>query len=325
MTPSQIIDAYVGDVARNLPGKLRADVASELRELLTESLHERTGGQPEAKQALEMVREFGRPAEVAARYHTPIALIDPADTRAYIFVAIVGGALLGFVYRFGAALGNHELDPIDGLEWIGLLTIAMALKGFIQRRNPDSIRPWKPMREPVRSESWVSVSFYLASLAIFLAAYLAPGPLAEGISQGRVDAERLAYTDSFSHWTRFAWLPAILVVMAAARLTAAVRRGWSARLRWLAILVQILGILQVNWHLSYGDIFNDPAMEAYGAPIAALFVLIWAIEVAVLIYQEMGRIDDPSRSPDSAGRIARKAKAASEKVRRVTDRISGVI
>ena len=89
---------YVDDIVRLLPLRQRDDVAAELRALLNEELHARgqvSGRLPDEALALSPVRGYGRPNEVAARYQPVWTIIDPADSRSFARVAIIGaGALL---------------------------------------------------------------------------------------------------------------------------------------------------------------------------------------------------------------------------------------
>ena len=73
-------------------------MAAELRTLLNEELHARaqeSGRSPDEALALSLVRGFGRPNEVAARYQPVWTIIDPADSRSFARAAIIGaGSLL---------------------------------------------------------------------------------------------------------------------------------------------------------------------------------------------------------------------------------------
>ena len=86
MNANDVIESYVTDVAAQLPRKQRNDVAFELRALLDEELQakaEAAGRGADAAMATELVRAFGRPADVAARYRPTLTIIDPADGHAF--------------------------------------------------------------------------------------------------------------------------------------------------------------------------------------------------------------------------------------------------
>ena len=97
MNATEVIEIYIGDTARLLPGSQREDVATELRSLLNEELQVRaleSGRPPDESLALSLVRGYGYPNEVAARYQPPWAIIDPADSTNFMRAAIIGAGAL---------------------------------------------------------------------------------------------------------------------------------------------------------------------------------------------------------------------------------------
>src|SRR5262245_30812836 len=90
-----LIDRYVVEVARHLPAKDAEDVAKELRSLLGDAVEARaarTGRPNDEALAVEVLREFGEPEVVAARYRVPKHLIGP-DWYS-IFKSVALGVLL---------------------------------------------------------------------------------------------------------------------------------------------------------------------------------------------------------------------------------------
>ena len=93
MNANEVIEAYVTDVAERLPRKQRNDVAFELRALLTEELQDKAQGagrDADAAMAIELVRAFGPPVEVAARYRPTLTIIDPADGHRFLWASVIG-------------------------------------------------------------------------------------------------------------------------------------------------------------------------------------------------------------------------------------------
>ena len=89
MDADALVDSYIADVVRHLPRAQRADVAAELRSLIDDELAER--GRDGAK---DLLVGFGRPAQVAARYGPPLTIIDPADSRRFIRLSVIGIAVI---------------------------------------------------------------------------------------------------------------------------------------------------------------------------------------------------------------------------------------
>ena len=89
MTADEMIDSYVADVVTLLPRGQRLDVAQELRVLLHGEVDAAASEQESREQAARaLLAGFGRPADVAARYGSPVTLADPADTRRFFTLAI---------------------------------------------------------------------------------------------------------------------------------------------------------------------------------------------------------------------------------------------
>ncbi|MFI7702432.1 hypothetical protein [Nonomuraea sp. NPDC049480] len=156
MNAGQLIESYVSDVARLLPGAQRADVALELRTLLRDELADRAevaGREPDEELARRLLAGFGRPAEVAARYRPAPALIDPADTRRFLRVAIIGMAviwLLGLLDLLrrrpvnsldGALYALREwwtVGAIPALWWPGVMFVCFAGAAWVNDAAPGS-------------------------------------------------------------------------------------------------------------------------------------------------------------------------------------------
>jgi len=97
MNPNDVIETYVVEVMRRIPRKERNDIGLELRALLGEMLAGRAadaGRAPDDAMVLAMLREFGTPAEVAARYTAPGLVIIPSEqTRSFTLATLLGVSL----------------------------------------------------------------------------------------------------------------------------------------------------------------------------------------------------------------------------------------
>jgi hypothetical protein len=107
MNADELLDRYVHEVGRNLPCAQRADVVAEIRSLLSDSLDARAAetGQPiDTAAAIDAVRAFGKPDEVAARYWTTRHLIGPDYFPAFVYVARIVLIFLAAIFLVGAVI-----------------------------------------------------------------------------------------------------------------------------------------------------------------------------------------------------------------------------
>jgi hypothetical protein len=124
-----LINRYAHEVGQYLPHRLRADVEAELRSLLTDSVEERAraeGVPADDALAGTVLREFGTPKDVAARYAPePQYLIGPRLYPVYVVAVKVMLPVLA-------------ADPVGGLR-----------PGGRQRAHP-AVDRHRPARVPLR-------------------------------------------------------------------------------------------------------------------------------------------------------------------------------
>src|SRR5512147_1988535 len=96
-----LIDKYIAEVGKHLPRKNRADIEAEIRSTLEDMLEEWSQGKGSADEAmvLEILKEYGSPREVAAKYKTHQYLIGPRLFPTFemvlrIVLIVVAGASL---------------------------------------------------------------------------------------------------------------------------------------------------------------------------------------------------------------------------------------
>ena len=210
MTADELIDSYVAEVVMLLPRKQRRDVAQELRMLLSEEASAAASGQASREQAARaLLASFGRPADVAARYGSPVTLIDPADTRRFLTLAMVGAVLI----PFGAILSEltrqaeSQRDLGQAIEkawpgvfaWLGLLVAGFAAAAWARRRRPDA--RWKPRPMPTdrisRPGRTAAIIFFVLGTLVLIN----PAWLIRAVSGDRAAPaayEAFAYDEGFS-------------------------------------------------------------------------------------------------------------------------------
>jgi hypothetical protein len=105
-----LIDRYVYQVVRRLPQSQRADIEAELRGLIDDMLSARGGGKRE--DVIAVLRELGRPAELASRYSgSRRSLIGPEYYDTYLLVLKIVLAATGFGMAVAQAIGFAAEAP----------------------------------------------------------------------------------------------------------------------------------------------------------------------------------------------------------------------
>jgi hypothetical protein len=290
MKASDVIESYVADVAAQLPSRQRADVAVELRSLLNDELNAKPNDPSTPDAALALVRAFGRPADVAARYHAPYVLIEPADTRSFLLAAVVGASLIPSSNGHLPISLDKNTAGILLLAWLGALLLFFAGRSWLRRRQPNSFQ-WKP--SPVRDRDAVSLPLQLGIvlLCVFgIAIYLSPGPAISLVSGGRVAADSLRYTQDFLQPWRLLGFPILLSIFALLNAFAALRRRWTPLLRGLSICFLVSAAIQLGWHASSGDLFASAVIDRSARLALQLLGAALMITAAIETYREWIRI-----------------------------------
>lgn len=286
ITADEMIEAYVGDVIGHLPRKQRQDVARELRALLTEEID----AHPDRDQAAERVLAgFGRPAEVASRYAQPVALIDPADTRRFIVLALGGAALIVLAAAFDVLLEDVRPrslpdDPSTVIfAWWGLLLAVFSGAAWWRRSRP---RPaWKP--HPATSDR-INRLGWAAALAFFTAgtfALAAPDRLIDLLTGGRAFPtvyDVFAYDEDFLRLRGPLTLAVMIVGLV--NLAALLAMGrWTSWLRTVDLVYAIAICALLTWIVAAGPVFSWDTTDQAVRPVLALIVLATLVDLAARI------------------------------------------
>jgi hypothetical protein len=295
MHASEVIETYIDDTVRLLPRRQRDDVATELRSLLNEELQARaqeSGRPPDESLALALVRGYGRPNEVAARYQPPWAIIGPADSTNFLRAAIIGAGvlvLLGVMRkRLPSPRGTAEnLGEIGILVWLGLLVVAFGVKNWIRRRWPAMLL-WEPHNRDQVNRVGTAVVVPIATFCIVL--YSAPAWMLDQILGGRFDTSWAAYTADFQRW-RLPLFIGLMVGLLALLSFAAIQGRWRRLTRRLNIgLNMALACLVLSFAVE-GNIFQSSLVDPIARDVLSLIAVIYVSSVGVQIYGEIGRLD----------------------------------
>jgi hypothetical protein len=292
MTADELIDAYVTDVVLLLPRGQRRDVAQELRLLLREEADAAAGEQASREQAARaLLAGFGRPADVAARYGSPALLIDPADTRRLLTLALAGVVLIPFgviLNELAVQSGSRrDLGQAIGkswpyvLAWIGLLFVSFAVAAWARRRQPDA--GWKPRPLPADRISRPARAAAILVLVLGTLALADPSWLIRTLSSGR--AAPAAY-QAFAYDEGFLRLlgPVVLGLMIAGLIILAALL-WQGRWRpWIrqAERVHSLAVcIVLTWAVAAGPVFKATPTDRSVKGAASLVVLVTLVDLAV--------------------------------------------
>ena len=154
----ELLERYLYDVGKRLPAKQREDIENELRSLLMDALDARAGGNaPAEEDIVAVLRDFGQPADVAARYTGEKFLIGPRLYPTYrmvlwivlaslafgLFVSIFIGYMVdtGEGKNLGAALLQYAGSLLSSL-W-GAIGIVTVLFWGIERGLARSGKKWE--------------------------------------------------------------------------------------------------------------------------------------------------------------------------------------
>jgi hypothetical protein len=292
ITADQIIDRYVADVVTLLPRQQRRDVAQELRTLLTDEVDAAASGPASREEtARELLASFGRPAEVAARYGSPVTLIDPADTRTFLTLALAGAVLI----PFGAVL-NTLVDPAQPqrdlrhaieaawptvFTWLGVLVVGFSIAAWTRRQRPHA--RWKP--RPMSTDR-INRPGRAAAIAFFLlGTFVLTNPqwLLRKVSGGRAAPaayEAFAYNDGFLRLRG----PVVLAIMIAGLVIQATLLGYGRWRPWIrqADMVYSLVVCAVlTWAIAAGPVFQAAPTDRSVKGAAAVIVLVTLVDLAI--------------------------------------------
>jgi uncharacterized membrane protein YfcA len=312
MDASEVIEAYIDDTVRLMPGRRRRDVATELRSLLNEKLTAQalaTGRPPDRALALSVVRDCGHPNEFAAHYQPPVAIIDPADSTSFVRAAWIGvGALIVLNVIRNRLPSTQDITAYlletGILSWLGFLLLAFATKSWLRRRWPTrpSASIWLPWPTMGATALWeprdrdrvsrLGTALLVPIAAIFIAFYAAPTPVLERISRGRFDTSWSAYTPDFQS----ARLPALIALMCAQLVLlafVAIQGRWRRLTRRIKIGLDLALACLILSFAAEGNIFQSSRADRVAINVLSVVAVIYVAIVGVQIYNEIGRIDRP--------------------------------
>ena len=317
MDAKAIIEDYVNNVAAKLPRELRNDIGLELRTLLTEQLRsaaEEAGRSPDSAMALEVLRHFGQPNEVAARYvPRGFQLIEPEHAPAFVklsalCVAIQWAATLPLVFSSRLAFGEWALRwGFSALSWVGLLVIWFALASWIQRRSPvdpnTSLRPWthwifwvpfpRDWRpgEPEATERRAAMGAAPIG-AVLTVFFIAPAWILSHLLPAGTNTSWALYDENFRRWLLLP-LIALMVVRLALLAAVALNERWRTPTETIRFGLWVCFVALLYWAVFGGRIFAHVMTDALFKAWLLIFLLVNTIQIIVWIRRATTRVRMP--------------------------------
>ncbi len=279
MNANEVIEAYVTEVALQLPRKQRNDVAYELRALLHEELQGRSeaaGRVADAAMTTEFLNAFGHPSEVAARYRPTLTIIDGVDGQAFARAAIIGLVLIWSLGLLSAlerpidsgsdvllALGHWWVATVlPSPWWPGVLVCWFGLAAWVRRRSPQAT-VWKPRDANRIGGGRAALVMGVLGILCGVAVLIEPRWLLDVVSGGRAAAaayEALTYAEGFRQRQGPVLLGLILLNIPL--LLSVIANGrWSSRMRRLELPLALATCAAMLWSVAAGPIFITPASD----------------------------------------------------------------
>jgi hypothetical protein len=295
----------VTDVVMQLPRRQRNDVAFELRALLDEGLQDKaedSGRAADAAMALEFLRAFGRPEDVAARYRQPLTVIDPADGRAFLRAALIGLVIiwcLGLVAALrqpvdaGAGLLGvlgqwWKSAVIPSPWWPGVLVVWFGAASWARRRWPQSTE-WTPRAGDRIPGGRATLALGLVGIVCGLFVLLDPPWILDFFWGGRAAPaayQALTYTEAFRQ-RQAPWLFGLLMLNIPLLLTVMVQGRWSPLMRRLQAGLGLVVCAVLAWIALDGPVFIASASDRFFKLALVIVVAFTLIGLGVKRYRHI--------------------------------------
>jgi hypothetical protein len=279
MHANEVIESYIDDTVRLLPGRQRDDVAKELRSLLNEELQaqaESFGGPPDGSTALELVRSHGSPNEAAARYQQPWAIIDPIDSTSFLRASFIGAGAIVVLSALRqlqpeAPGTTSEVVLFWILVWLGILVVAFGIKSWSRQRWPKSAQ-WEPSDRYRVNRVGTALVIPVAACCVVL--YAAPAQVLSLITGGRLETSWAAYTENCVRF-RLPLYIGLLTGLLALLAFAAIQGRWTLVTRRISVGLNFALAGLVLWLAVEGNIFQSSTVDQLARNVLAIVAAVY--------------------------------------------------
>lgn len=312
MEARELIERYVYQVGQQLPRKMQADVQLELRSLLHDTLEERavaSGRTPIDKLAADIVREFGKPEDMAAQYRPARHLIGPKQFPHFVFaIRLVCAVFLGmylvlFSIPFLSEKIDHNVmlyawrllvDLADNLLFCAglILAIFAAIECFTdpaKREEPSTRSTWDPLALPKAVEESLQIKRGQYALSIVWTTLLIvlfnlyPGKIGylSASGEGAVVVPLLAQ-DFFVH---VPWISAYWIMLISLKLSVLRKGRWTQPTRWMEIEFGLFGLYVLYRIANGGPILTVDALTVIVRLLLRIALVIAVVDLVAKLYR----------------------------------------
>jgi len=274
-----LIERYVHEVGTHLPAKLRSDIEAELQSSILDILEEkrRDGQTVTDATVLQVLKELGNPAKVAASYRPPDYLIGPELYPIFIKALKLGlfvvSAIALVVLAVRIAIGDvtswGQFPESIGtyFNWlIAVLGYGVVTFAVLQRISPalkvvsrEREKEWDPaelLKKPDAdkiplSSPIIAIIFTLWALVVF---NIFPHVVAIGSVKDGNWVILASLSDAFFRLMPF--INAMWVLLIAFHVVRAYHGRWRLATRWAFVALQLFGIAITATLLAGPDIIK---------------------------------------------------------------------
>lgn len=300
MDANEMIDRYVNEVGEHLPRNTRADIEMELRSLLHDALEEQSDGQPTPKIAAAMLKDFGPPQAVAARYRPDEVLIGAELFPVYRQVLVIVLTIVGILHLvlLGLNVWQNSSNIINDIISAGFsfgraafisagsITLVFAA---IERLAGDSLdipnretADWDPFNlPPVKDPDRINRGELLVEIVItflFVAWLSANTNWFGGVPAGE-EGTGIWILISPEFVQFIPWLIASWLLEIGLKTAVLIRGRWNRITRWLELGVQAFGFYVLYLIFQSESIFAISFFNSLAKPILAIIILVTALDM----------------------------------------------
>lgn len=314
MSRNNLIDRYIHEVGQHLPRELREDVQMELGSALQDMLEEqglRAEAAEDQEQIAEVLKAFGHPETVAARYRPERYLVGPKLYPLFELVLKVVWGVISGIFVLGILVGGYG----DGGFWTGVVTfferytlyllytlgVVVVVFAALQRlgvSDEEGEKDWDPNKLPRvedpdrlnKGELLVEIFFTAAALVAFNYFFERIG--IPGVHDGEFAIVSLLSDDL----RRFVpWLSTLWAVEIGLYIMVLNQGAWQAWTRWAKLGADAAGALLLYRIINEAEVLDIVLFNAITKGILWVVLAISLIDIIGGLYGLLLKRRHPSR------------------------------